>query len=693
MIPELYMNTDKKLKVAFLWHQHQPYYKIDNEFILPWVLFHGTKDYFDLPEVLYEFPSIKQTFNFVPSLNLQIQDYITANGTDLIRRLTQIHADELNENDKRLILKYFFQINYENLLKPHARYKELHDASQHSENALVTFASSDWRDLQVWYNLAWFGFYSSKNSFINRLITKGRNFTEEEKTILISEQNLLLSRITYQYKKLRELRQIELSCSPMFHPILPLLCDSRVALESNPGNTMPDPVYQYPEDAELQLREGMSYFSSIFGEIPKGVWPSEGSVSNETLDIMCKLGIKWFASDESVLAYSVGSSYKQIDKYFPRLYEGKNGEIVGFFRDHTLSDKIGFIYSSWNENDASADFINYLLNVRNDIINTYGEDALDYAVVSVILDGENCWEFYRDNGIPFLRSLYLKLEKSDYLRTITFSEGMQNIKERNFLESINSIRAGSWINGNFNIWIGHEDDIKAWNMLSKARKEFERVKTTIDEGAGKEVLKEIMIAEGSDWFWWYGPEHHTDNKPEFDRLFRHHVAKIYEISGLDAPEEVFVPIETQTLIKGIMEPIAQIKPELDSSPLSVSWQNAGEISLSQLNSAMHQTSYIIEKIKFGYNGNTLYLGLKLLENAGDFSLTIQFKNLYILITKLDFAYELSTSISHMSYYLFDDFLNFAITINQIDEFKNIMLKIQKDGVEHSYPDSGSYELL
>jgi alpha-amylase/alpha-mannosidase (GH57 family) len=437
----------------------------------------------------------------------------------------------------------------------------------------------------------------------------------------------------------------------------------------------------------------MNYFSNIFGEIPKGIWPSEGSVSNDTLDIMCKLGIKWFASDERVLANSVSQSFKNVDKYFPRLYQGNNGEIVGFFRDHTLSDKIGFIYSSWNENDASTDFINYLLNVRNDIINAYGEDALDFAVVSIILDGENCWEFYPDNGIPFLRSLYLKLEKNDYLQTITFSEGMQNIKDRNFLKPINSIRAGSWINGNFNIWIGHEDDIKAWNMLSKARNEFENIKDDLDEEIIKQVNKVIMIAEGSDWFWWYGPEHHTDNKPEFDRLFRHYVSKIYELCGLTVPIELSVPIEAQTLIRGIIKPHAIINPNIETSPLSADWQNSGEIILSHTNSAMHQTPDILEKVKYGYSESNLFIGLKLLAYIEIFSLSLNLDDSFIRVSKINNRYELNTNIPCLSYYFCSEYMNFSLRTKDGYGFKKLIINVDRGESNYQYPDSGYFELI
>lgn len=688
---------NKSLKVAFLWHQHQPYYKMNNEFILPWVLLHGTKDYFDLPEVLYEFPNIKQTFNFAPSLNLQIDDYVRSKGTDKIRVLTAKNAKDLTETDKTEILKFFFHSNFENMIKPNPRFLELYNIAKDDSNAFDRFHEQDWRDLQMWYNLSWFGYYSSQSGIIDQLRLKGRDYTEEEKNLMIQEQNFLLAKIVNQYKRLRDLKQIEISCSPMFHPILPLLCDSRSALEANPDNMMPDPIYKYPEDADLQLGSGIDYFTSIFGERPEGIWPSEGSVSNEVLNLMIDHNISWFASDELVLLHSVGETYNPLEKYFPRKFKGKNGDITGFYRDNHLSDKIGFLYSTWNASDAARDFENSLLKIRDKIIRQYGESALDNAVVSVILDGENCWEFYKDNGIPFLRELFLRLDKSDLLKTVTFSEVLNKSNATDFFPPLSSIRAGSWINANFNIWIGHEDDIKAWNVLSNARATFQNLRHTLNSEREWEILNEIMIAEGSDWFWWYGPEHHTENKAEFDLLFRHHVSRIYELLKLEIPAELNVPIANHILESGVKKPMEVITPDLNLSPISESWRSGGNIDLNTDNSSMHKSGSVIESFKYAYDENKLFLGIKLSENVTDFAFKIIFENhVEIKYTRLNKLSKIELeNISEVNIYNNNYFVNFAMQIDKImqdEKLSCLKIIIESAGETIQIPKDGFMEI-
>jgi alpha-amylase/alpha-mannosidase (GH57 family) len=688
---------NKSLKVAFLWHQHQPYYKMNNEFILPWVLLHGTKDYFDLPEVLYEFPNIKQTFNFAPSLNLQIDDYVRSKGTDKIRVLTAKNAKELTEEDKTEILKFFFHSNFENMIKPNPRFFELYNLVINDTNAVTNLHEQEWRDLQMWYNLSWFGYYSSQSGLINRLRLKGRDYTEDEKILMMQEQNFLLAKIVNQYKKLRDLQQIEISCSPMYHPILPLLCDSRSALEANPDNILPVPNYKYPEDAKLQLSSGIDYFASIFGEKPKGMWPSEGSISTEVLNLMIDHNISWFASDELVLEHSVGDTYHKLDKYFPRKFKGKNGEITGFFRDHLLSDKIGFLYSTWNESDAAGDFINYLLSIRENIINHYGEAALSNAVVPVILDGENCWEFYKDNGIPFLRELFLRLDKSEFLNTVTFNEVVIQSNSGKFLPPLTTVRAGSWINANFNIWIGHEDDIKAWNVLSKARATFESMRQNLDSNLEREILNEIMIAEGSDWFWWYGPEHHTENKPEFDLLFRHHVSRIYELLKLEIPAELNVPIARHALASGVMKPLHDITPDLNLSPISESWRSCGNIDLNPNNTSMHKSGSVIDTFKYAYDKYKLYFGIKLSENSSDFVLKIIFENRVEIryFRKNNFTKIELDNINEINIYNKYNYFNISVQIDKImhnEKLFNLRIIIESAGETVQIPKYGYMEL-
>ena len=422
------------LKVAILWHYHQPYYEKDGEFILPWVRLHGVKDYWDLPELFHEFPNIKQTINLVPSLSLQIDGYTSHKMIDKIQRLTLLKPIELSQSDKREVLRLFFLCNEDNMIIPYPGYKELFDKAQDKDIALKTFTEQDWLDLQVWYNLTWFGYFSRERKYIKRLFKKGKDFTEEEKKLVMDVQLDVMSGITPQLKMLQSLKQVEISCTPMYHPILPLVCDTDSALEAMPDAALPELRFKYPEDAKAQIADSLNYYEKKFGIKPCGMWPSEGSVSNEVLNLMIESGVRWAATDESVLATTMNDIYEDTMKYFPGKYHSENGDISLLFRDHALSDAIGFVYSRWNPHDAASDFCNRLTGIRNNLVNKYGDDCLKSAVVPVILDGENCWEFYRNNGLPFMRAFFEQISNSGELKTVTCSEAVSD-DEPGFFEA------------------------------------------------------------------------------------------------------------------------------------------------------------------------------------------------------------------------------------------------------------------
>ena len=680
----------KKLKVAFLWHQHQPYYKIDNEFILPWVLLHGTKDYFDIPEVLYEFPKIKQTFNFAPSLSMQLDEYIAGTTKDKIQRLTALPSTELSENEKREIIELFFHANFDNMIAPYQRYLELFNRAQWVDDAVANFSVQDWLDLQVWYNLVWFGYYSSQSGIIRRLFQKGRDFTEFEKISLQQEQNNVLKKINYQYRKLKELSQIELSCSPMYHPILPLLINSKSAHEARPGQDLPEPIFNFPEDAELQIKLGLEYFKKTFDDYPQGVWPSEGSVSDETLKLMINSGIQWVATDEQVLFNSLkGSHHAQTEKFFPRKFVMQNGAISVLFRDHFLSDRIGFTYSKWNERDAANDFTYHLRNIRNEIIKNHGEDALDYACVSVILDGENCWEYYRENGIPFLRELFGMLSNSEEVTTITCSEAIHG---NNYLPALNHIVSGSWINANFDIWIGHEDDIKAWSILSSARHELRRHSDSLSPERYEQALKSLLIAEGSDWFWWYGPEHQTKNKPDFDRLFRHYVLSAYSAMGLTPPDSALIPIEHQQVPSIDKEPTGRLK-NLLANDLFENIENGGFIKLKSEMSSMHRIGDLLDSVSYSNDNEHIYIKLAYLRNMKDnFEVRLFFDNIGKDIF-ID-SNTLRTDIHHTGIIRNEEYLIIILPLNIFNGHEFIHTRIESFVNNNllKYPAEGAYKL-
>lgn len=589
----------KPLKVAILWHQHQPYYEYENYLLLPWTRLHGIKDYADLPSLLFEYPNIKQTFNIVPSMALQIKQYYSNEVYDNIQALTNKKPSELSENDKKEIIRLFFLCNYENMIAPNRRYNELYHLSK-NENSINLFTEQDWLDLQTWYNLAWFGPYSKEKPAIKRLFNKGNNFSEIDKKICLEQGNEVLESIFKIYSTLQELEQVEISFSPFYHPILPLLCDSDSALEAMPRLNAPNPNFSFPDDAKYQIQKGSAFIEEIFKKKALGLWPSEGSISNKTIELFVESGLNWFATDEGIL-HASGGIHNECDKYFPRKIKSAKGAIAGLFRDHALSDAIGFLYSKWNPNDAASDFVNKLREIKNRIIHHKGENALEHAVVPIILDGENCWEFYPDNGFHFLRALYSALSNPEF-ETVTCSEACSEAA-LHYLPPVEKIRAGSWIDSNFRIWIDGIKNKTAWEELAIARKAYED--SELEKNEKEKAYNELLIAEGSDWFWWYCDDHQVENKLDFDKIFRYRLRNVYKFLNLNAPARLHEPIGANIIENINIKPKEEIlyKP----SEKSFNWENAGVFHLKSDMTAMHKVGELAESINYGTDGNNLYL--------------------------------------------------------------------------------------
>lgn len=524
------------LKVAFLWHNHQPNYELNGEFILPWVRFHCIKDYLNLPYLSLKYPKIKQTFNFVPSLLDQIEQLANGNIIDNIMRYTYPDPIDLADEDKQYIINNFFTCNYDNLIKPYNEYLLLHNKK---DKVASEWSNQELLDLQVWYNLVWCGEDIRKNSFIGRLFDKGGNFTQDEKIYLLEVQLNYLRLFIENLKMIKKSKQIELSFSPYYHPILPLLNDFNSVKENLP-NIDVNVDFKFSEDAKNQIIHSQEKYEAIFNNNLNGMWASEGSLSNDILNMFIDNNIQWTASDEDLLKNTLKEEFNPLEIYFPRTYLGKNGKINICFRDHNLSDKIGFQYSAMNEDDASDDLINSLLEIKNKLIQNYSGNILNKACVYIILDGENCWEFYKNNGSPFLNSLFEKLNNSIELKTVTMAESIfvDNIP----FDKLTNLNAGSWIYGNFKIWAGESKNHLAWSLLAETRMVLEEKKGIINENLYEDAYYYILRAEASDWFWWYYSGHTAPNKLDFDVLFRANLINVYKILDENIPTILLNPL-------------------------------------------------------------------------------------------------------------------------------------------------------
>lgn len=610
----------KKVYLAFLWHQHQPIYKnpLDNVYELPWVRLHATKDYYDMVAVLDNYPSVKSNINLVPSLLVQLDEYSKGIAKDKFLDLTLKPALELSEDDKIFILMNFFMANWDTMVFPYNRYHQLLEKRGKQTNEsdvrriLNYFKIEDIRDLQVWFNLSWFDPYWRKHDdFINSLYIKGRDFTEDEKHKLMEKQLQICGMVVSKHKELQDRGQIEVSVTPFYHPILPLLCDTNNALQATPNINLPKKRFSHKEDAFNQVKNAVEYYESVFGRKPSGMWPSEGSVSNDVVKIASENNIEWLATDEAVLF----NSYKNNNinrKYLFRPYNVNiDGQSVNMlFRDHGLSDSIGFVYSKWNTDDAVNDFITKVKNIGEYVGNAY-----EYPLVSVILDGENCWEYYQNDGWDFLSKLYAALEKEETIETVRISDYLRKFPPK---DTINNLTAGSWINGNFGIWIGHEEDNIAWQYLGQVR-DFLVEYTKNNPGfAGSELEKKVWqvfyAAEGSDWNWWYGDDHSSSNDEIFDKLFRQHLMAVYELLGQKIPDNFYKTIKRmkQPLVADTIKPTALITPKIDGRVTNFfEWKKAGLYSVGHSGGSMHQVSTLLKSFMYGFDLNKIYLNISL----------------------------------------------------------------------------------
>jgi alpha-amylase/alpha-mannosidase (GH57 family) len=605
--------TDSPLYVVFLWHMHQPYYR-DPEtrlYRLPWVRLHGTKDYLDMVEILKDFPAVKQNFNLVPSLLEQIVDYADHGARDVHLDMTRRPAASLTEKERIFILENFFLAHWENMIRPFPRYYELlitrgtHIVKSDLARAARYFADQDFLDLQVFFNLCWIDpLFRERDPFLKSLTEKGRGYTEEEKLQILDRQVDILHRIIPAYRDMAATGQIELSFSPFYHPILPLLCDTDIARVAMPGVHLPRQRFAHPEDAEQQIESGIKYFTSLFNCRPAGMWPSEGSISEEVLRTVSRLGIKWVATDEGVLGASLGKALRDPSGaladphalYRPYTYE----DVSIIFRDHTLSDLIGFVYSQWDPKKAADDLIQRLLTIRNSLP-SHGPH-----VVPIILDGENAWEHYRNDGRDFFLYLYEGLSGEERIKTVTISEYTGTIDRG---ERLDRLHPGSWINANYGIWIGHEEDNLAWDYLSEARESLEQFQRANPGTPLDDAWKSIQIAEGSDWNWWYGDEHSTETEEDFDELFRQNLMQVYRVMGKDVPPRLFTPVlRHDREVSPVLTIRGFIHPRIDGLLTSYyEWYQGAELDVKKSGGSMHKAQSLVSSIHYGFNEERLFL--------------------------------------------------------------------------------------
>ena len=590
--------------LCFLWHMHQPFYKDlwTGQYKLPWTRLHALKDYAGMVQILEEFPQVRQTFNLVPSMLVQIEEYALGEASDPFLECATLPAEDLTEAQRNFALRYFFQANVQRMIYRYPRYRELYE---HHER----LSTQDLRDLQVLSQLVWFDEdLLTRDEEIAELARKGRGYSLEDQNLMASKQQEALRRVLPVYRKFAASGQIEISTTPFYHPILPLICDSDIAGVSHPGVTLPR-RFRYPQDAREQLERARTYMIRKLGVRPSGMWPSEGSVSDEALALAAECGFTWAASDNGVLSRTLNQPAGVELTYQAYVWRQHGREIHLLFRDHFLSDLIGFSYQRSGAAEAAGHF---LWQIRQ---NAGDRDV----IVPIILDGENAWDWYEGNGRPFLRELYQRISDDPRLEAVTVSEALARFTAR----PLDYIFPGSWINANFDIWIGAEEDNRAWELLLDARRAYDEA-CDLPEEARRLAYEELLIAEGSDWNWWYGPEHASETRPEFDQLYRDHLSNVYRALGKEPPPALSRPILQSQPGEFHEAPQSSIHATLDGEITSYfEWIGAGRYRPDFRSGAMHGGEPPAREVFYGCDENYLYVRL---DGASQANFGLEFEN-------------------------------------------------------------------
>lgn len=581
---------------------HQPPYSepVSKTYILPWVYLHAVKDYYDMAALIKNRPGLKVSFNLTPCLIMQLIAYTTGKALDKYLEIAKKEPEELTRVEKGILLDNFFNLNYDTMIAPLDRFRNLYAIKKSCgsvEEAVDTFSNGDIRDLQTLYYLAWCGETLKKDPEIAALFKKGRGFTKEDKELLFGKQLQVIKKIIPLYRELNDSGQIELSTSPFYHPILPLLYSNETALDANPKVVLPVERFSAPSEVDRQIALGREYFSGVFAVEPKGMWPPEGAVSPQITEMISSHGFKWIATDEAILARSLGKNGLSYDEKFS-VY--RHGGLNIFFRDQYLSDQIGFVYSKWKPEEAVHSFIERLRFYARVV------DIQKKPVVTIVLDGENAWEFYEHGGYDFLAALYDALLEEPSVVTTTFSAYLDESPDVRKLENL---AAGSWIDADFRTWIGDPVKNRAWDYLASTYKIHRDVKKALGVKLAdfecQQVRSCILRAEASDWFWWFGEGHYSPDKREFDFLFRQNLKMCYQDLGVAPPSYLDEPLEQTGFEKAFSQPTSYISPEITGrNDHYYKWIGAGRYDLTH--GSIHRINPIIMGVFYGFSQENLF---------------------------------------------------------------------------------------
>ncbi len=597
----------KRTRVAFLWHMHQPDYRLPGERrnLLPWVRLHATRAYYDMPWLLERHPGVKACVNFSGSLIRQLRAATEEGMRDVWWEISARPVEALEPDERHFLLEHFFSVNWERHVRPVKGYARLLDKRGPGTDPIhpERFSERELTDLQVYFNLAWMGFAARRDfPLVEELVGRGGGYAFEDLQAIHALQLEIMGRVLPMYQALSDRGQIELTTTPMNHPIIPLLIDSDVARRATPDRPMPR-RFAWPQDARWHIEAGARQLEATFGRPPAGMWPSEGSVSPEAAELFKAAGVRWIASDEDVLMASHPRPYEREDAlYRPYALETAHGPLTMLFRDHILSDLIGFTYASSPAEAAADDLMRRLREGSKAAAST------GVPLVTIALDGENPWESYPGDGEPFLSALYKRLELAEDIETVRPVDAIEATSP----SPLHHLHSGSWIRANYQIWIGAEETNAAWNLLGRTRSWLDAQKRHLglgdDDPRVIAAMEAVYAAEGSDWFWWYGDDFSSAQDKAFDSLFRSSLRAVYAAFGETPPGSLYRAISSSQSPVEIKAPQALIRPQVDGRVANYfEWAGAGRYEPHGGAGSMYRARRYIKVIYFGFDLERLYV--------------------------------------------------------------------------------------
>ncbi len=626
------MNNNKKLSLGIYWHMHQPVYELEGTYLMPWVRLHAVKDYLDMALFLEKFPKLKLNFNIVPALLDAIIDYGENNYNDIHSELTTADTDNLSDEEKSFILNNFFNTKFETMVFKNETYRYLYQKRFSRENFTIDdFNAQEYADLMAVFNLVWIDpVHYKRYPRLQELWDKKNCYTKDDRIEILDIQKQIIREIIPTYKKYISEGRVELTTSPYYHAILPILIDAKASAKTALTSAGLPNILGMGDDAKVQIRTALDRIEEVFGVRPKGMWPPELCIGQKTLAVLAHEGIKWTISDECILSSSINFDFIRdfkgnlSDPYHLLKvynYQNKKFDIDVIFRERSIPNLINFEYAGINPNMAASDMYEKIKTIQNKLLVSPDNTHL----LTIAADCENCWENYQNDGIEFLEKIYGLIEEDNSLETVLISDYIENDK---YKKSLKRIYPGSWIDKTFQYWIGEPEKNKAWAALKQTKDDLNSfIKQNKNHPNIQRAKKELYIAQGSDWFWWYGEPNNSGQDFLFDYMFRERLKNIYILLDKKYPEYLDNSIITKIEVP-FKRPKRSITPNMDGLVKSAdNWYNAGTITM--LDGPVYRENKNVDKIDFGCDKENIYFRLHVNKGANEISFADRINQFYI----------------------------------------------------------------